>query len=122
MSQLTDFKLITKADAAAIFSVCTKTIDNYVRDGLLPKPVAFASREYWHPAVFQAFLARTFAPDDEAAPDAPGGTGQQLTAQPHAEKPVSRRTRTHSAGERDSSAVARQQARQSERLRALNAQ
>jgi predicted DNA-binding transcriptional regulator AlpA len=42
---LSDFKLLTKADAAAVFGVCTKTIDNYIREGLLPPPVPFASRD-----------------------------------------------------------------------------
>lgn len=42
-------KLVTKADAAEIFGVCVKSIDNYIAQGLLPRPVPFASKEYWHP-------------------------------------------------------------------------
>lgn len=47
--ELGQFKMVTKAEAAQVFSVCTKTIDNYIKEGLLPHPVAFGSREYWHP-------------------------------------------------------------------------
>lgn len=28
------FKPVTKADAAQVLGVCTKSIDNYIRDGL----------------------------------------------------------------------------------------
>lgn len=42
-----DLRLVTKADAAAVFGVCAKTIDNYIKDGRLPAPVQFASRDYW---------------------------------------------------------------------------
>lgn len=42
-------KLVTKADAAAVFDVCTRTIDKFVREGLLSKPVAVGAKEYWHP-------------------------------------------------------------------------
>ncbi len=49
------FKLVTKADAAAIFGVCVKTIDNYVSDELLPPPIGFASRAYWHPSNLELF-------------------------------------------------------------------
>lgn len=60
MPPVQHFKLVTKADVAQVFGVCTKTIDNYIRDGLLPAPTPFASREYWHPEVFRNFLDRTF--------------------------------------------------------------
>lgn len=38
------FKLVTKADAAQVFSVCTKTIDNYIKAGLIPPPFSSARR------------------------------------------------------------------------------
>lgn len=40
-----DLKLITKADAAEAFSVSVKTIDNYIKDGKLPPPTLFVSKE-----------------------------------------------------------------------------
>ncbi len=60
MDPTTGFRLVTKADAAAVFGVCVRTIDNYINEGLLPRPVQFASKEFWHPESFQAFIDRTF--------------------------------------------------------------
>jgi hypothetical protein len=65
MSPIQHFKLVTKADAAQVFGVCTKTVDHFIRDGLLPTPTRFASREYWHPEVFRNFLDRTFGHSEE---------------------------------------------------------
>ena len=60
MSAFSELKLVTKADAAEIFRVSVKTIDNYIKNGKLPKPVPFASKEYWHSDDFKAFLELTF--------------------------------------------------------------
>lgn len=71
MEPLASFKLVTKADAAITFGVCVKTIDNYIKSGLLPAPVAFGGREYWHPAQFRDFLDQRFgakAPAEEREP------------------------------------------------------
>lgn len=51
------FKPVTKADAAQVLGVCTKSIDNYARDGLLPQPARFAGRDLWHPDDFYGFLS-----------------------------------------------------------------
>jgi hypothetical protein len=51
------FKPVTKADAAQVLGVCTKSIDNYIRDGLLPQPARFAGRDLWHPDDFYGFLS-----------------------------------------------------------------
>jgi hypothetical protein len=61
-----DFRLVKKADAALIFGVCLKTVDNYIEAGLLPQPVAFGSRDYWHPDDFEAFIAQTFRRRNES--------------------------------------------------------
>lgn len=53
---VTPFKPLTKADAAQVLGVCTKSIDNYIRDGLLPQPARFAGRDLWHPDDFYGFL------------------------------------------------------------------
>lgn len=121
MSNFSDFKLVTKADAAAIFGVCTKTVDNYIREGRLPEPVQFASREYWHPEDFQSFLDSTFRRGAPAHPDqeraggvvSPPYGGVAMTDVSSANAP--RR------GVRDSNPVVRQKARQDAKLRALNA-
>lgn len=52
------FKPVSKADAAEVLGVgCTKTIDNYIKDGLLPQPVRFAGRDLWHPDDFYGHLS-----------------------------------------------------------------
>ncbi|WP_085318449.1 helix-turn-helix transcriptional regulator [Derxia lacustris] len=118
---LCDFKLLTKADAAAIFGVCTKTIDNYIREGRLPPPVEFASREYWHPEDFRAFLELTFrrVRSDDAQPAS--GPDEAAPVNDGEVPAVGRRRATHDA-KRDSNPVVRQQARQQARLRELNGQ
>ncbi|MCX2861352.1 hypothetical protein OOZ63_05815 [Paucibacter sp. PLA-PC-4] len=52
------FKPVSKADVAEILSVgCTKTIDHYIKEGLLPQPVKFSARDLWHPDDFYGFLS-----------------------------------------------------------------
>lgn len=60
MHACSDLNLVTKADAADIFGVCVKTIDNHSKLGILPRPIQFASKEYWHPDDFREFPALTF--------------------------------------------------------------
>lgn len=50
------FKPITKLDAATILGVCSKSITNYINQGLLPKPVSIGRRIFWHPDVFYGHL------------------------------------------------------------------
>jgi len=121
---LQNFKLVTKADAASVFGVCVKTIDNYIKEGRLPKPVDFVSREYWHPADFQAFLDRTFLRQTR-----PSQTSFQSSDAPSSAMVEPANTallpaaapRMPVAVPRDSDPMARQQAKQKARLRALNA-
>lgn len=123
MSNFSHLKLLTKADAADIFGVCTKTIDNYVREGLLPAPVAFASRDYWHPTVFQSFLDQRFGlPGPQASPQlaAVGGAEAPNRAVASATAGPGGSAGSQSRMTRDSNPVVRQQARQAARLQALN--
>ncbi len=60
MPHCQEFRLVTRADVAQMFGVCVKTVDNYIKEGLLPHPVQFASREYWHPDDMQSFMDATF--------------------------------------------------------------
>jgi hypothetical protein len=117
---LSDFKLFTKADAAAIFGVCTKTIDNYIREGRLPPPVPFASREYWHPEDFRAFLDVTFRRGKPAPAEQASGL-EEVPSASNGEAPTDGKRRANGRGERDSNPAVRQQSRQQARLRALNA-
>jgi hypothetical protein len=118
MTNFSDFKLLTKADAAVIFGVCTKTVDNYIREGRLPEPVQFASREYWHPEDFQAFLDRTFR---RSAPAHPDQTAAGASPPPRSEAmAIVGGVSAPRGAERDSNPAVRQQARQRAKLRALN--
>ena len=116
---LSDFKLLTKADAAAIFGVCTKTIDNYVREGRLPPPVPFASREYWHPEDFQEFLDSTFRRTKSAEPAEPGDT-PRISDGPR-EAGTTTSAHMNKVARADSNPVVRQQRRQKLKLNHLNA-
>jgi predicted DNA-binding transcriptional regulator AlpA len=120
MTDFTTFKLVTPADAAAVLGVSVKTISNYIRDGLLPRPVRFGSRDYWHPAEFEAFLDRTFRRDTDGTQGEPGTPEAPVAAAQGAVVAIAPQARTKAASSRDSSAVVRQQARQREMLRALN--
>ncbi|UUZ77378.1 helix-turn-helix domain-containing protein [Polaromonas sp. P1(28)-13] len=106
------FKLVTKADAAQVFSVCTKTIDNYIKAGLIPPPIQFGAKEYWHPEEFHAHLNQVFR---KGSADALEGESQKPTAE---ETPPILKTKANST--RDSSASIRQQARQAAKLKRLN--
>ena len=59
----TPFVPVLKADAATLLRVCAKTIDNYIAQGLLPKPTRFGMREMWHPDIFYAYLSRALLGD-----------------------------------------------------------
>lgn len=109
--ELGQFKMVTKAEAAQVFSVCTKTIDNYIKEGLLPHPVAFGSREYWHPTVFLSHIEKVFMPTYDDAVVVGTQPPNVRVKQPRLGK---------KAGDLgDSSAVVRQHARQAEKLKRL---
>ena len=82
-------RLVTKADAAGVFGVCVKTIDNYIKEGLLPKPVQFASKEFWHPEDFRLFIDETFR-RRTATPDSSQGSATSETTEglPAAQRPA----------------------------------
>lgn len=113
-----DLKLVTKDIAAEVFSVSVKTIDNYIKDGLLPAPKRFVSKEYWHPDDFRAFLARTF----QVAVRATDGVGGAPDASPALESNVPREALgTKPSRSKDTSPMVRQRARGKELLDRLNA-
>ena len=118
MSYVAHLKLLTKADAADILGVCTRTIDNYIRDGILPAPKPLGSREYWHPLAFERFLAEYFglAAEAERATDKP--VGAAASALPSSKTLACKPRRTNVP---KSSPAQRQGVRQTELLRQLNA-
>lgn len=108
-------KLMTKADVAEVFGVCTKTVDAYVRSGLLPMPKTFGAREYWHPELFAQFLREAFGAQaaSTSAQTQPAGTDDHTQPPPsRLGKPASHPRRAHP--------VERQRQRQEELLRSLN--
>lgn len=119
MTPCSNFKLVTKADAAAIFGVCVKTIDNFVKEGRLPPPVQFSCKEYWHPEDFQAFLDLTFKRQSLAQSVAESEGRAAAACEQSSDKPATR-ARASDKEAKDSSPVVRQQARQQEVLKRLN--
>lgn len=114
-----DLKLVTKADAADVFSVSVKTIDNYIKEGRLPKPVQFSSKEYWHPEDFKAFLDQTFRRLNHAEPAEWANHASSAELEPSSPKPA-KNPRAAERVAKDSSPVVRQQARQDGLLKRLN--
>ncbi|MCO5124388.1 MAG: hypothetical protein M9915_11675 [Rhizobacter sp.] len=76
----TPFVPVLKADAAALLRVCAKTIDNYIAQGLLPKPTRFGMREMWHPNVFYAHLSRALLGEGLLADDVISSAPVEATA------------------------------------------
>ena len=64
-------KLITKEGAAELLSVSKRTIDAFIADGTLPKPIALGRRVYWHPAVFRAWQDKLFGIHVTPLPEPP---------------------------------------------------
>lgn len=55
--QMTEpFVPMTKEAVAAVLECTTRTIDNMVSSGELPKPIRIAGRAFWHPKVFYTWL------------------------------------------------------------------
>lgn len=116
-----DLKLVTKDIAAEVFSVSVKTIDNYIKDGMLPQPTRFVSKEYWHPDDFRDFLARTFR-SLEAATDqvteVTGGGSPSATVSSSAPAPTPAVRKSQA---KDTNPVVRERARRKSLLARLNA-
>lgn len=100
----TAFKLVTKADAAFTFDVCIRTIDKYIRIGLLSPPTAVGAKEYWHPEDFLTEVDRLLGrnrPEPQTSAATPGSVPKAPTR-------------------KDSSAAHRQKSRQVSKLSELN--
>lgn len=49
-------EMMKKAEVAATFRVTTRTVENYVRQGLLPQPTRIGRRPLWPAAVIRAMV------------------------------------------------------------------
>lgn len=53
--------IYTEADLVAMFKVTTRTIDTWVKNGFLPKPIKFASKRspnMWYRVAFDKWFAQ----------------------------------------------------------------
>lgn len=85
----TPFVPVLKTDAAEILRVHPRTIDNYIAQGLLPKPKQFGSREMWHPDVFYGHLSTALLGEGQPEVVAPVSEA----ANPREDGPVRRPSR-----------------------------
>lgn len=56
------FRLLGKADVQAIFSISTRCLEKWIKQGLVPPPTCVGGRRYWHPDTFYAELNRLVPP------------------------------------------------------------
>jgi hypothetical protein len=61
------YRPVTKEDASILLAITIATIDNHIRNGLLPVPIAIGRTQYWHPNVFYGALDRILLPQSDAA-------------------------------------------------------
>ncbi len=50
------FKPLCKDDIAEVLGVSIRTVENWVGEGKLPRPVPMGHRVYWHPVLFFEWL------------------------------------------------------------------
>lgn len=110
------FKPVSKADAAETLGVSTKTIDNYIKSGLLPAPRPFGGRELWHPDTFYGCLRDALMP----ASGIPSDVRSPELSEAHVVAATAAGRKTGSKQTRDSSPVVRQKQRQASVLDGLN--
>ena len=48
--------LLTPEDLMKFFKVSRKTVDNWVRDGALPKPIKMGRRIFWKRSEIEAYI------------------------------------------------------------------
>ena len=78
------FELITKDRAAEILGVSIRSLENYVKDGLMPAPKPLGRRLYWHSDDFYGWLDAHFreSPADAAGSKAPSTESGQDSSSP----------------------------------------
>lgn len=68
MTTANAFKPLSKEDLADVLGVSTRTIENWVNEGILPAPTKLGNRVYWHPKTFYAWLDLRLS-SDAATPE-----------------------------------------------------
>lgn len=68
------YTLVTKEEATRLLSVSKRTIDNWIADGTLPKPIAVGRRVYWHPELFRVWQDSLFGASG-STPTPPASVG-----------------------------------------------
>lgn len=56
MNSALSFAPLTPKDAAEVMKKCVRTLDNWCRDGEMPRPATLGGSRYWHPDVFYGWL------------------------------------------------------------------
>jgi len=67
MTTANAFKPMSKEDLADVFGVSTRTVENWVNEGILPAPTKLGNRVYWHPNAFYSWLDRRLSADSATA-------------------------------------------------------
>ncbi|MDW5443798.1 hypothetical protein [Polaromonas sp. SM01] len=57
-------KLMFKSDVANLMNVCTKTIENRVKEGKFPAPKYLGREPIWHPKTIHTWLESFFLTDE----------------------------------------------------------
>lgn len=55
------FRLLTKKDVAAVYSISIRCLENWIHEKKVPAPVYVGSKPYWHPERFFAHVSATTA-------------------------------------------------------------
>lgn len=56
MNSAPSFAPLTPKDAGEVMKKCARTLDNWCRDGEMPRPATLGGSRYWHPDVFYGWL------------------------------------------------------------------
>ncbi|MBI2277666.1 MAG: helix-turn-helix domain-containing protein [Dechloromonas sp.] len=67
---------LTKEAVAALMSVSTRTIDNWISDNTLPMPTQIGRRIYWHPDAITTWLNERF----QVKPSEPTSLAENATS------------------------------------------
>jgi len=56
MTSPAPFRPLSKEEIADVLGISSRTVENWVNDGIVPAPKKLGNRVYWHPNVFYAWL------------------------------------------------------------------
>ncbi len=88
MTSPAPFRPLSKEEIANVLGISSRTVENWVNDGIVPAPKKLGNRVYWHPNVFYAWL------DDYLLSDSLGTeVGPEVAEAPEAKTDGVKRTR-----------------------------